>query len=169
MLELLRVDRVVSHRERKAHARRRELDATDGCGAPARSEAAQVALRDVSEREPASESAMSTEGKQYTVEQLRAMKLSPELFGDGARGMAFQTETAREEPRFGREWRRKDRRDPGRTYTTVDGNEVASLEEAVAKLALPMDPESPHAQMLALREHFRREDEERAAREEPKP
>jgi hypothetical protein len=110
---------------------------------------------------------MSNEGKAYTVEQLQAMQLRADMFGDGARGMAFQTYVAIEEPRFGKKWERRTRNDSGRTFTTVDGYEVATLEEAVAKLAQPMDPDSPLAQWLELLESFRKDDEKREAKVSP--
>jgi hypothetical protein len=103
----------------------------------------------------------------YTVEQLAAMLFRAGTFGDGARGMAFQERIAVDEPRFGHVWRRENHRDPGRTYFSVDGNEVKDLAEAVAKLALPPDPESPHELMKRLVAEWKAEDEARAAKVAP--
>lgn len=79
-----------------------------------------------------------------TVESLKnAMFRGPVVFADGAKGMAVQEHVCVDEPRFGYAWRRENRRDRGRTYYTVDGAEVPSLEEACRLLALPPDPNSP--------------------------
>lgn len=84
----------------------------------------------------------------YTVEQLKAMKFrGPVCFRDGRKGMAQQDFESVDEPRFGYSWRREDRRDRGRQFYTVDGKEVADVDEAARLLALPEDPESPRALM----------------------
>lgn len=80
---------------------------------------------------------------ELTVEALKASKMrGPVRFFDGAKGMAQQDFKSVDEPRFGYSWRREDRKDRGRTFFTVDGDEVASLEEAIAKLSAPPAPTS---------------------------
>jgi hypothetical protein len=101
---------------------------------------------------------------ELTTEALKAAKFrGPTVFGDGAKGMAFQKYECVDDPRFGYEWRRENRKDRGRIRYTVDGDAVAGdgdagIDEAIAKLKLPPDPNS-------YAEHMRRYREERAARE----
>lgn len=95
-----------------------------------------------------------------TVEQLRAVKFfGPVRFSDGARGMAQQDFEGHGFPRFGRSWRRENHRDKGRFFYTVDGAEVADLETAAAKLALPPDPNSPAELLRKYFEECDREDD----------
>ena len=100
---------------------------------------------------------------EFTVDALKAAKFrGPTVFGDGAKGMAFQMFECVDEPRFGYEWRRNDRKDRGHIRYTVDGTPVAEvgdagIEEAIAKLKLPPDPDS-YAEVM------RRYREERAAK-----
>lgn len=76
---------------------------------------------------------------------LKEMKFrGPVRFLDGRKGMAQQDFEAVDNPRFGYSWRREDRKDRGRQFYTVDGKEVANLEEAAKLLAVPPDLESPH-------------------------
>lgn len=95
---------------------------------------------------------------ELTVESLKAaMFRGPTVFGDGAKGLAFQEHACVDEPRFGYTWRRENRKDRGRTFYTVDGDEVPTLEEACRRLALPPDPNS-------RAEYIRRDREEHVAR-----
>lgn len=92
---------------------------------------------------------------ELTVEALKAAKFrGPTVFGDGAKGMAFQEHVCVDEPRFGYTWRRENRKDRGRTFYTVDGDEV-SLEEACKRLALPPDPNSRAEKMRVYMEERR--------------
>ena len=50
--------RLVSHEERQAHARRCGVNTADGCGAPTRFDAAQIALRQLSAGERLEKAAM---------------------------------------------------------------------------------------------------------------
>lgn len=67
----------------------------------------------------------------------------PVRFMDGAKGMAQQDYECVAEPRFGYSWRRDNRRDKGRQFYTVDGREVANLDEAAKLLAAPPSADSP--------------------------
>lgn len=108
---------------------------------------------------------------ELTVEALKQAKFrGPVVFGDGRNGMAFQMFTCTEEPRFGYEWRREDRRDRGRIRYTVDGDPVAAvgdegLPEVIEKLKLPPDPKSYNE---VMRRHREERDLKRIADKEEK-
>lgn len=72
-----------------------------------------------------------------------ALFKGPVRFLDGARGMAQQDYECVAIPRFGYSWRRDNHQDKGRQFYTVDGKEVADLEEAARLLAAPPDVSSP--------------------------
>lgn len=81
---------------------------------------------------------------ELTPENLKATKFKgPVAFYDGAGGMARQDFQSVDNERFGYAWERKDRKDKGRQFYMVDGQEVADFEEACKLLALPADPNSP--------------------------
>lgn len=87
---------------------------------------------------------------------LKEMKFrGPVRFLDGAKGMAQQDYEAVDNPRFGYSWRRENRKDKGRQFYTVDGREVADLDEAAKLLAAAPDPESPHEKYKFDIERFR--------------
>jgi hypothetical protein len=78
-------------------------------------------------------------------EELRETRFKgPVRFVDGRKGMARQDYVSCAEPRFGYSWCRENRQDRGRQFYTVDGKEVADLNEAARLLALPPDPDSPN-------------------------
>lgn len=79
----------------------------------------------------------------------------PVRFIDGRKGMAQQDFQCVAEPRFGYSWRRENRQDRGRQFYTVDGREVADLEEAARLLAATPDPQSPDALMRAHIDEFK--------------
>lgn len=73
-----------------------------------------------------------------TVDAIREAKFrGPIRFADGRNGMAQRDFESVDEPRLGYAWRRENRKDKGRQFYTVDGSEVASIEEAIAKLMEP--------------------------------
>lgn len=74
----------------------------------------------------------------------------PVRFADGRNGMAQQDHECVDNPRFGYAWRRESRKDKGRIFYTVDGREVASLDEAARELLREPDPASPRERMKAM-------------------
>lgn len=78
-----------------------------------------------------------------TAEALRAMKFrGPVKFYDGRNGWARQDFVCVDLPRFAYAWQRENRSDKGRQWYMVDGDEVATLEEAAERLKLPPNPNS---------------------------
>jgi hypothetical protein len=69
-----------------------------------------------------------------TLDELKNAQFRATVFADGAKGMSLQIYACVEEPRVTVRWMRKDRRDKGTKTIYVDCNEVANLEEAIAKL-----------------------------------
>lgn len=93
---------------------------------------------------------------ELTVDALKDAKFKgPVRFSDGYGGMARQDFECVDEPRFGYFWQRENRKDKGRQAYTVDGTEVASLDDACRLLALPPDPSSPAEAMKRHIEEFR--------------
>jgi hypothetical protein len=79
-----------------------------------------------------------------TLDELKEARFrGPVRFIDGAKGMAQQDFECVANPRLGYSWRRENRQDKGRQFYTVDGREVADLNEVVRLLALPVDANSP--------------------------
>lgn len=100
------------------------------------------------------------ESSTITREGLEKAKFrGPMQFSDGHKGMARQDYECVSEPRFGYAWRREEYGDQGRTFYTVDGREVADLDEAARLLTEPADPESPRERMQRI---FRDPDSRRA-------
>lgn len=90
-----------------------------------------------------------------TPEELKAAVFrGPIRFIDGRRGMAQQDFECVANPRFGYSWRREDRTDKGRQFYTVDGGEVADLEEAARLLAAPPPADSPAEQRRRAIDEF---------------
>lgn len=85
----------------------------------------------------------------HTAASLKDLEFKgPVFYADGYAGMARQGFECTIEARFGYCWERKDYKDKqGRQYFTVDGKEVADLEEAATLLNQPADPESPNEVM----------------------
>ena len=85
----------------------------------------------------------------HTAASLKDLEFKgPVFYADGYAGMARQGFECTTEPRFGYCWERKDYKDKqGRQYFTVDGKEVANLEEAATLLNQIADPESPNEVM----------------------
>lgn len=85
------------------------------------------------------------------VEALKAAKFRGQMrFADGTAGMAEQDHECVDDPRFGYRWRREDYDDKGRVFYTVDGREVADLDEAARLLAQPADTDSPRERMRRI-------------------
>jgi hypothetical protein len=74
----------------------------------------------------------------------------PVRFFDGRKGMARQDHECVDNPRFGYSWSRENRKDKGRIFYTVDGVEVASLDDAAALLLQMPGPNSPREQFQAM-------------------
>ena len=75
--------------------------------------------------------------KPETVAYLKGKHLSVVAFLDHARGGATQLYACKEEPRLTQTWHRPDRHTAGTTTWQVDGEPVADLDEAVARLSQP--------------------------------
>lgn len=58
------------------------------------------------------------------------------MFGDGAKGAAFQLYVCVEYPRLTCSWSRSDHRDLGKNNWFVDGEPVADYDEAAVMLAM---------------------------------
>ena len=81
---------------------------------------------------------------ELTAEALKKAEFrGPVRFYYGRGGMARQDFECVADPRFGYFWTRENRKDKGRQAYTVDGKEVADLDEACRLLAKPPAADSP--------------------------
>src|SRR5690606_38368049 len=97
-----------------------------------------------------SEGEMSDAKRELTIEDLKTAKFhGPIAFYDGKKGWARQDFEWPDNPRFGYAWQRETSKDQGQTFYLADGKRVDDIEEVLAILKMPPDPESPREKKLA--------------------